>query len=173
MDGKNPVKYAKTGQPSILGFGQITPSFLKEDGSGKAGGYTAREIHQITVLSLPALRRLRFPVTPGGPNDNERNEAARAVLAALGLYAITKAHTEGHWLRSRCHLVGQGAPELEFIRADGTIEKVPLPEPKMAAAALHAAVKAAEKKGLAWRTQPLLAKPSKPLTELIRQQGIQ
>ncbi len=172
-DNGQPVKFQKTGQPSILGFGQITPSFVKEDGTGKPGGYTAREIRQIAVLSFPALRRLRFPGEPGGSNDEERNEAARAVLAAMGLYAISKAHTEGHWLRSRCHLVAQGVPELEFIRADGAVEKLSLPEPKVAAGALKAAIAAAERKGLEWRKQPLVAKPSQPLIELIRQQGIQ
>ena len=172
-DKGQPVKYEKTGQPSILGFGQITPSFVNEDGKAKPGGYTAREIRQIAVLSLPALRRLRFPAEPGGKNDEVRNEAARAVLAALGLYALTKAHTEGHWLRSRCHLIAQGTPDLEFIKADGTVEKVPLPTPQTAAEALQAAVEAAEKKGLEWRKEPLIATPTQPLTDLIRQQGIQ
>lgn len=172
-DKGQPVKFEKTGQPSILGFGQITPSFVMEDGTGKPGGYTAREIRQVTVLSLPALRRLRFPGEPGGANDAGRNDAARVVLAAIGLYAISKAHAEGHWLRSRCHLVAQGVPELEFVRADGTLEKAPLPTPNIAADAFQAAVKAAEEKGLVWRKKPLVAKPSKPLLELIRQQGIQ
>ena len=162
----------KGGKLSELGFGQLPPVFAK-DNKPLPGGYTAREIRQITVLSLPALRRIRFPSEPGGANSAARNEAARAVLAALGVYAVSKAHAEGHWLRSRCHLVAQGVPELEFVRADGTVEKVPLPGAKTAAGAFQAAVEAAERTGLVWRKEPLVARPSQPLAELIRQQGIQ
>jgi CRISPR-associated protein Csb1 len=167
------VKYQKTGQPSILGLGQITPSFVNEDGKPKPGGFTAREIRQMAVLSLPALRRLRFPEKPGGANNEQRNQAGRVVLATLGVYALAQAHAEGFWLRSRCHLVASGTPELEFVRADGSVEKEAVPSPKAAAQALKAAVAAAEAVGLVWRKEPLVAVPSKPLAELIRQQGIQ
>lgn len=165
-------------KPSVLGLGQVTPSFDKDnEGTRIPGGYTAREIRQIAVLSLPALRRLTFPAKPGeAPNteaNQARNNAARVVLAALGLYALAKAHAEGFWLRSRCHLVAHGAPEVEFIRADGSVEKAALPSPAQAAADFKAAVDAAEKIGLIWRKEPLLVKPTKPLGDLIRQQGIQ
>jgi len=167
------VKYQKTGQPSIVGLGQITPSFVNEDGKPKPGGYTAREIRQIAVLSLPALRRLRFPEKPGGANNERRNQAGRVVLAALGVYALAQAHAEGFWLRSRCHLVANGTPDLEVVHADGSVEKMAVPTPKAAAEALKAAVAAAEAVGLVWRKEPLVAVPSKPLADLIRQQGIQ
>jgi CRISPR-associated protein Csb1 len=179
-DKGNPVKYVKpdgkatdAGKPSPLGLGQITPSFISEDGKPKPGGYTAREIRQIAVLSFPALRRLRFPEKPDGANDEKRNQVGRVVLAALGLYALAKSHAEGFWLRSRCHLVASGTPELEFVRADGSVAKAAIPGPEVAAEALKSAVGAAEAAGLVWRKKPLLAVPSKPLGDLIRQQGIQ
>ena len=48
-----------------------------------------------------------------------------------------------------------------------------MPSSKEASEAFIAAVQAAEKVGLVWRNEPLVAKPTKPLADLIRQQGIQ
>ena len=47
------------------------------------GGVTISHAEQTVVLSLPALRRLHFPV--GGEYKPEFDNAARTVLAALGL----------------------------------------------------------------------------------------
>jgi hypothetical protein len=49
------------------------------------GGFTIDYAEQTTVLSLPALRRLRFPVKPGEKSTTESDNAARTYLAALGL----------------------------------------------------------------------------------------
>ena len=135
-DGKPdgaPLKYGDTGQLSILGLGQITPSLKSQDDEPHPGGYCAREISQTAVLSLSALRRLRFPLKPGAANDEKLKDAGRAVIAALGLYALSAACAEGYWLRSRCELVAAGPVELETVKANGSVDIAPLPEPAQAA----------------------------------------
>jgi CRISPR-associated protein Csb1 len=177
-DGKPdgaPLKYGEKdtkGQLSSLGLGQITPYLQNKEGTPNPGGYCAREISQTAVLSLSALRRLRFPLKPGAANDEKLNDAGRAVLAALGVYALSAACAEGYWLRSRCELVAASPVELETVKADGSMEKTPLPEPAQAAKMLEAAAKAAQKLGLTWRTETIIAKPNAEFAELIRQQGV-
>jgi CRISPR-associated protein Csb1 len=174
-DGKPdgaPLKYGDTGQLSILGLGQITPSLQSEEGTPHAGGYCAREISQTAVLSLSALRRLRFPLKPGAANNEKLNDAGRAVLAAMGVYALSAACAEGYWLRSRCELVAASPVELETVKANGSVDKAPLPEPAQAARLLDAAAKAAQKLGLTWRAEALVARPNAEFAELIRQQGV-
>jgi CRISPR-associated protein Csb1 len=165
------AKYGDTGQLAIVGLGQVTPSLANEDGQPHPGGYCAREIAQTAVFSLAALRRLRFPLKPGAKNDETLNNAGRTVLATLGLYAFAAAHAEGFWLRSRCELIGTGPADLELVRFDGAVEKVPMPTAAAAAGLLKSAVAAAAKLKLTWRTEPLTAKPSPAFAELIRRQG--
>jgi CRISPR-associated protein Csb1 len=68
---------------------------------------------QTTVLSLSALRRLRFPSTEG--HSPERDTAARTVLAALGLVAIAAQRERDYFLRSRCELRAVDCPKYEFV----------------------------------------------------------
>ena len=74
----------------------------KSTGEYLAGGVTISRAEQTIVLSLPARRRLRFPI--GGKGSKEIDNAARTVLAALGLCAATLAAEAGYDLRSRCLL---------------------------------------------------------------------
>jgi CRISPR-associated protein Csb1 len=86
------------------------------------------------TLSLTQLRRLRFPSgetgaaaeaseapasetrsEPAPPTHEQRNEAARTVLAALALYALALQQEKGYWLRSRCELVPSESVVLERI----------------------------------------------------------
>ena len=60
------------------------------------------------MLSLAALRRLRFPI--GGAAKPETDLAARTVLAALALTAVCLLDEEGYDLRSRCLLDGKPGP---------------------------------------------------------------
>ena len=62
-------------------------------------------------------RRLRF----GG---GKRDAAGRALLAALGLVALTEQDARGYALRSRCDLVCDGVAALELVHADGSKEPV-------------------------------------------------
>ena len=87
---------------------------------------TFREAVQTTVLSLTQLRKLRFP-DASGASAPERDAAGRAVVAALGLYAVALQWDEGYQLRSRCQLVPPKEPRFEVIGRTG--EKKDEPDP--------------------------------------------
>lgn len=129
------------------------------------GGVTVDHAMQTTVLSLSALRRLRFPVD--GKAAADRDKAARAVLAALGLVAITASRERGYWLRSRCGLVAENAQELEIVHADGKTSKFPC-DSKQAADEYRKAITAAKKAGLPWNAKPVLLAPQTKLVDLIK-----
>lgn len=99
---KNPIKLGKDGKPSEANHGNVTPTI-------SAGGFTIDYAEQTTVLSLPALRRLRFPVKPGDRSKPEVDDVARTYLAALGLLGATLAVEAGYDLRSRCILRAKDA----------------------------------------------------------------
>lgn len=127
------------------------------------GGVTIAYGLQTAVLSLTALRRLRFPL-------NERDEAdlaARTVLAALGLVAITAARERGYWLRSRCGLVANGLQEFEIVNADGSTSEVSL-DRKTAIDIYTSAVNEAKKVGLPWSPAPVRLTPQRKLMDLIK-----
>lgn len=103
-------------------------------GAVKPGGITMAYALHTWTLSLTQLRRLRFPVEshaenqatpPQDPEDrkgslaDQRNEAARTVLAALALYALALRQEAGYWLRSRCELVPEGPFTLELMGGAG------------------------------------------------------
>ena len=73
-----PMKLGKDGKPSEANHGNVTPSTSD-------GGFTIDYAEQTTVLSLPALRRLRFPAKSGDKSTPDGDVAARTYLAALGL----------------------------------------------------------------------------------------
>jgi CRISPR-associated protein Csb1 len=153
------VKVGKEGKPSEANHGNVTPTI--ED-----GGVTMTHARQSVVLSLPALRRLRFPV------DNkvtvDRDNAARTCLAALALCAATLSHAKGMDLRSRCLLVpepGQGG--WEVVGGDGQVTTFSLTASE-ACDLLKEAVAAAKTQQLPWREQPLTLKPSPGLVELVK-----
>ena len=97
-----PVKLGKDGKPSEANHGNVTPSISD-------GGFTIDYAEQTTVLSLPALRRLRFPPKADGKSSPEGDNAARTYLAALGLLGATLAVEAGYDLRSRCILRAKDA----------------------------------------------------------------
>ena len=82
---------------STLGLGSIPPS-LEE-----TGAVACRRIIRSWVLSLATLRQLRFG------QDETKNVAARALLAALGLNAIARAERE-LYIRANCDLIESAAP---------------------------------------------------------------
>src|SRR5690606_30433673 len=109
----------KPGRPSNINHGNIKPSIDSE-----AGGVTVDYAQQITVLSLPALRRLRFPKDvadePVAPERRTQVElGARAALAALGLAAVSLQRAQGYDLRSRCAFVPEGPLSFELLDRDG------------------------------------------------------
>ena len=112
-----PVKYEK--KLAELNLGNITPDFVRynpkekkplqtmyekiEVGDVLPGGVIIDHAIQTTVISLPALRRLRFSVN--GKGTLERNNAARSVLAALALAAITHQREQGYDLHATRNLM--------------------------------------------------------------------
>jgi len=130
------------------------------------GGVTIDHALQISVLSINALRRLRFP-NSDGTASTERDSAARRVLAALGMLALTLGREQGYWLRSRCGLVAEGLADFELVHADGRIEAFQM-DSKSARAEFDAAVACAKKAGLAWNEVPIMFTPQPKLIELIK-----
>ncbi|HWU87140.1 MAG TPA: type I-U CRISPR-associated RAMP protein Csb1/Cas7u [Kofleriaceae bacterium] len=135
-----------------------------------AGGVTFDHAIQTVVLSLPALRRLRFVTGLDGKPLADRaaaEKAARVALAALALAGIVHQRVQGYDLRSRCLLVPDGALVLEIVRADGSCEQVSLDVEGVNALAkdAHAAAKAA---GMGWEREPLKLRPAPKLVALIK-----
>ncbi len=165
----SPVKYGKEGKPSELNHGNITPSLRYKDKTTRElklnpGGFTIAYAVQTTVLSLAALRRLRFPVSGAKAVQVEVDKAARTVVAALGLAAITWLDLDGYDLRSRCLLDGPPGT-FEFV-GRGNADPFSL-DANGAAALLDEAVAEATAVGLPWPTQPVILKPSPELKQLI------
>ena len=102
----------KAGKPSVINHGNVTPTV-------EPLGVTCAYAEHRAVITLAGLRRLRF-------GSDERNDAGRALLAALGLVALAEQDAGGYALRSRCDLVCDGPAPLELVRADGSTEAVEL-----------------------------------------------
>jgi CRISPR-associated protein Csb1 len=160
----NPEKLS-TGRPSEINHGNVLPSV---SGDGESGGVTISEAVQITVLSFPQLRRLRFPDPESGKASPERDVAGRAVLAALALYAVVRQHEEGYFLRSRCHLIPLEPAAYEFLGTTAhDVEKVALAADAVRDA-LKLAIKQATKVRLEWQAGVIELTPADKLVELVR-----
>lgn len=159
------------GKPSAINHSNVAPSI-----DSSAGGVTFDYAQQTSVLSLPALRRLRFvegqdgrPIEPAARLAAET--AARTALAALALAAVALARDNGLDLRSRALLVPEEGtrPMLELVSADGSpplvyhltaVQAIELVQQAAAWAAQH---------GLGWDREPLTLKPMPKLSALIRE----
>jgi CRISPR-associated protein Csb1 len=108
-----PVKFGD-GKVSEVNHSNVPPTI-----DTLAGGVTIDKASQVVVLSLVALRNLRF-----GGGDQE----ARTVLAALALLAVVAAEQRGYDLRSRCMLVPSEGEvlRLQAVHRDGTGEEIGL-----------------------------------------------
>jgi CRISPR-associated protein Csb1 len=136
-----------------------------KSGQIAAGGVTVAYAEHTAVLSLPQLRRLRFPID--GKLDPKIDNAARTVLAALALVGLTLSLERGCDLRSRCLLFPEDPLSFELLEVPGKPEVISLSS-KDAIAIYNAAVAAATKLGLPWETAPITLKPSPELIELVR-----
>ena len=167
----NPVRYNRggtsgtPGNPSKANHGNITPTISD-------GGFTISRALQTTVLSLPALRRLRFPVNGGSP-DSRVDQAARTALAAQALFAATLVREQGADLRSRCLLFPTAPAVWELLDRPGEQpQKFEFPSDQ-GREVYRQAVQEAQQAGLPWLEREMVLKPSRQLVALVRQSQLQ
>jgi CRISPR-associated protein Csb1 len=164
-----PFKGAEKGTPAAINHSNVPPSIDDE-----AGGVTIAHAEQTIVLSLPALRRLRFQETtdgkrlPDGPDRQHAEHAVRTALAALALAGVVFQRERGYDLRSRSILVPEGPLSFEILSSEGgTPRRVGLDRTN-AKQLLEAATAAASERGFRWDLEPVVLAPAPKLVELIR-----
>jgi CRISPR-associated protein Csb1 len=156
-----PVRLGKDGKPSEANHGNVTPSTSD-------GGFTIDYAEQTTVLSLPAVRRLRFPSKPGEKSSPEGDLAARTYLAALSLLGATLAIEAGYDLRSRCILHAKDAITWSLLGKPGDADSS-FTLDKADAIKLYAeALGAVKKAKLPIQLEEILLTPSEGLVTLVK-----
>lgn len=156
-----PVKLGKDGRPSEANHGNVTPTIAN-------GGVTISKARQTTVLSLPALRRLRFPLSGQSRSEPATDDAARVALAALAVCAAELARERGYDLRSRCQLHPTSAPSWELLDVPGAAPQQFTCNGQLAVELYGEAVSNAKKAGLPWLDEELVLQPSPELAALVR-----
>ena len=158
---RNPVKLGKDGKPSEANHGNVTPTISD-------GGFTIDYAEQTAVLSLPALRRLRFPAKPGEKSSPQGDNAARTYLAALGLLGATLAIEAGYDLRSRCILRAKDAVTWNLLGKPGDADTA-FTLDKAAALKLYTdALKAVKEAKLPIHLEEIILTPSADLATLVK-----
>ena len=173
------------GRPSVINHGNVTPDFdyarngnnqiqweYRIDQRGEEvrvrrrilGGFTISKAVQTTVLSLSALRRLRFPLNEGVDSDADADLAARTALAALGLAAGTLARVDTD-LRSRCQLFAEGESVWQLLAHPGKPPAEFQLETDAALDLLGESIDEAKNAGLPWEGEIKL-NPSSELVHL-------
>jgi CRISPR-associated protein Csb1 len=154
-----PKKLGKDGKPSEANHGNVTPSITD-------GGVTVQKIVQTTVISLPALRRLSFPLKSSISTEVDRK--ARVVLASLALCAASLSAEQGCDLRSRCLLRPLTSSTWELL-GDPKADPLRFILPSTTAISIYQeAVKEAKDVGLPFKDGELVLKPTPQLIELVR-----
>jgi len=176
-EGDEPLKVGKKkdGKPSEINHGNVKPDLKDKTGQPFHGGVTITSAEQTIVLSFPALRRLRFPITRKKSDSDELetvldpvvDDAARTVLAALGLCAAALAAEAGLDLRSRCLLWPTEPLKWELLGKPGVKDECAPLDANDAIKLLKEAIDAAKTIGLPWREQPLQLVPSDDLVKLV------
>ena len=148
----------KQKKASELGFGAVPAK--------QPGGVTLDHAEQHVVLSLGQLRRLRFPVD--GAQSDDRDQAGRAVLAALAILAIELQRDRGFALRSGCELVLETEPGWEVVgRTLADIEKLGFSGSDDARALYREAVEHAESQALTF-AEPVHLQARDELVQIVR-----
>lgn len=155
------------GKPSAINHSNVTPTI-----DTFAGGITFDYAIQTTVLSLPALRRLRFQTRVDGTRLEgeariKAEQAARTALAALALVAVTGLREAGFDLRSRCTLVPETPFVLEFLPAESGEPVVYNLTAADAKTLLTQAHSRANELGFGWEREPIKLQPAPKLAALI------
>ena len=151
LDQKDAGSRAKKVRPSEINHGNIAPTVAPL-------GVTCAYAEHRAVITLAGLRRLRF-------GSDQRNDAGRALIAALGLVALAEQDAGGYALRSRCDLVCDGPAPLELVRADGSVETVALDREKVQAL-YRDTYDRAESAG--FRFDSIVLTPQDKLVEIVR-----
>jgi CRISPR-associated protein Csb1 len=152
-----------------VGTGKLRPSEINHGNipfDTPNSGVRFAYAEQTTVVSLGALRKLRFPVD--GKEANEVNDHARAVLAALGLCAGVLASESGTSLRSRCHLWPVAEREWELLERPGQEPRRFRLSGEQAQALLREAITAAERAGIMWKKEKITLRPTPELVRLVQ-----
>ena len=146
------------GRPSEINHGNIVPSI-----DSQAGGVTVSAARQTTVLSLAALRRLRF-----AGHSREAEVAARTAVAALGVASIAYGYEADHDLRSRCLLIPEHSPRLEMVGRGGDSPVLVGVDRGSARRLLSEASARSARAGIGWEDGEIALKPAPKLIELLR-----
>jgi CRISPR-associated protein Csb1 len=168
--GDKPVLFSRggkdsKGKPSSVNHSNIAPTI-----DSFSGGVTFEYAVQTVVLSLPALRKLRFMTGLDGVALVDRDSvesSARVALAALAVAAVVHQRARGYDLRSRCLLVPDGGLVLEIVKPDGSSETRTL-DVAGANELVREAAANATSAGLGWQRQPIKLKPAPKLVALIK-----
>ncbi len=158
VQDKGKPKAKGEGRPSEINHGNIAPSI-----DGDAGGVTISSAVHITVISLAALRRLRF-----AGHSRAAETAARTAVAALGVAAIAYQHEMDYDLRSRCLLIPEHSPRVELLGRDGSPAETVDLDQSTAADILQRAASYAAEQGIGWETDEIKMVPAPKLTDLIK-----
>jgi CRISPR-associated protein Csb1 len=153
VDGKGKSKQ----RPSEVNHSNIAPTRDEE-----AGGVTFEYALHTAVYSLPALRRLRF-----GDWDSGKSDAARTLLAGLGILALLMQRRSGYDFRSRCALVPEEPAALEYVTADGWAQQLAVSVDE-ARALYEQAIAVAKAAGVSWVEDDLILQPMPKLVQLIQ-----
>lgn len=163
---KNKKNEPEKAKPSDFVHGNIPPTIEGDERTGPLrGGVTLDYAVQTTVLSLPALRRLRFPVNE--KETIELNNAARTVLAALALAGVCHMREQGYDLRSRCLLIPKDIASFELIENNGNSERFEL-NARTADNIFLEAVTRAKGVGLPWQDKAITLTPENRLVDVVR-----
>lgn len=155
------VKIGKEGKPSEANHGNVTPSVTQ-------GGVVFERAEQTVVLSLTALRRLSFPLVAGTRSEAKADDAARTLLAALGLCAATLAREQNSDLRSRCLLHATEPALWEILDEPGEPSQSYSLNKAQSLALFNKALEAARAEKLPWEEKEVVLSPSPQLIELVR-----
>lgn len=147
--------------PAEVNHGNIPPT------QSDAGVLIERAV-QTTVISLPALRRLKFPLEPGAASDPKVDAAAQTTLAALALCGATLAREAGCDLRSRCQLFPTESLQWQLLDKPGTDPQSVAIDAESAIQLYNDSVRAAKKAGLPWNEEEVKLTPSSQLVELVQ-----
>jgi CRISPR-associated protein Csb1 len=173
----NPVKFGKKGEgkPSVINHGNVKPAFTfakegthtlrdKDGNPVPVGGFTIDRALHTTTISLPAIRRLKFPTPNGEQPDNSAVHTALVALALCGSVLFTE---QGYDLRSRCLLLPEKESFWELVDKSSS-SPVLFTLTSQEAKALLSKALAAIPDVLKWQEAEFVLQPRSDLVKLVK-----